>query len=244
MVFLFNPSVAFADLKFGSFYPQGKPDWFEIINEEDTQINFSSYSVKDLAGNTVTKDISIPAKGNCIFEFQNRLNNGGDVLFLYKNDQQIDCFKYGDTEPSECQSVKDPPIEESRPSSLCYEPTPEPTQTPTPKPTSTPKPQTPKPTITPSPKPTVILTPKPTEIVTMNPLESPTPEVLSLSTQVSDATPTPEEEVITIDDTNPKKYFIGSLAIGLLLICGSIAFIVKKEYNGRYHSIVEKDHLP
>lgn len=155
--FLFLGSVGrvAAQVTINSFNFEGSPDWVEVVNNENYEVNFGDYSITDVAGNQIKKELFIPSRGNCVFDFSNRLNNDGDTIFLRKGEELVDCVAYGDSAGGHCERVGT--STENKPVSGCYSPTPPPTSEPTPTPTKTP---TASPT--PSLSPTKSATPTPT----------------------------------------------------------------------------------
>lgn len=79
-------------------------DWIEIFNSSDSEINIKNYVVKDTASSDILNfksDYFMPAQAHCAFEIGNRLNNKGDVIRLFNNNE-IDCVAYGDGNKDNC----------------------------------------------------------------------------------------------------------------------------------------------
>lgn len=235
MTLMFIPIIF--TLIISNFSSNTTNDWVEVVNPTESEINFSEYFLTDVAGNKIEKDILIPAKGNCVFDWSNKLNNGGDTIFLQKKDTtQVDCVKYKDGAKGECANTRDPT--ETKPNTNCFE-----------KPKATEQPNTPAPA-SPSGGPTVVLTQKPQPASpTVAPTPMPTPDddeplvknVLSAETQApepSDSTLSfqaaqPDSEPVQTEETTDKNKNIAifSLATGSVLIATSAVLIYKKEYN-------------
>lgn len=240
-LFLLFPSKILAQVSIGKFYHLGSPDWVEIVNNTEDNINFSEYLILDVAGNRIDEEIIIPANGNCVFDYSNKLNKAGDTIFLQKSGEQIDCVKYLDGASGQCDDIKDPEVSEEKPTSNCFVPTPKPTDTPTPKPTPTAKPtSTPKPTIKPTatPRPTVILTSKP--ISTLSPTREPEPEILAASDEaelepVSAIQESLESPQIATEEpkVEDNEFNIGNflLILGGVIITGSLGWFGYSIYN-------------
>lgn len=148
-------------------------DWIEIYNSDGSDIDLSNYIVRDSsASNKLELSGNISPNGFAVFDWSDRLNNGGDTISLRLKDDEnniIDQITYGEggsiIAPSGGQSggrnqdgqntwvifQSDSKGSSNNSSSVYNTPTPTPTNTPTPQPTHTP---TPAPTNTPTPKPT------------------------------------------------------------------------------------------
>ena len=200
-----------------SFNSQGSPDWVEVVNNSQEEVNFNAYLVQDVVGNKIQKEVFIPPLGNCVFDFSNRLNNTGDVIFLYKGEEQIDCVLYGDGDEGSCERTT--ASVENKPDSSCYSPTP--TPEPTPEPTEPPTPSpTPAPTKSPTPKPTASPTKKP------SPSPSPTPSPSTTETPVSLAEATSTPTVLSVTDESPdsdKSSSAGPHPAAIIMIVAGIA---------------------
>ncbi len=147
------------------------PDWIEIYNFDQQPVDLSVFKVKDDKGNELTLSGILAGGGFKSFDWSNRLNNAGDVVWLVKvsDDSVIEELKYGEkggvcvpsnesgsigklTDGASGSERLERFSKDSKGSSNnngvidpCPTPTPEPTDSPTP---------TTKPTNTPIPKPT------------------------------------------------------------------------------------------
>lgn len=191
-LFLYSVKNISAQVVINEISTSSSPDWIELYAFEDTDI--SGWVLDDYETTTSLKEFS---KGTLIgssypsafmvIEVGDRLNNSGDVVTLYDNeDNLIDEIPYGNKGgvciPSATESVGRYPDANSvierftSPSrgisnndsilNPCPSPTPLPTNTPT---------STPKPTNTPTPVPTSTPTDTPTPVPTLAPTKTPTP---------------------------------------------------------------------
>lgn len=225
-------------LTIGKFSSSTSNDWVEVVNQSSEQVSFSEYQIQDLKENKIQKNIFIPPNGNCVFDFQNRLNNGGDIIFLKKGDSQIDCVKYGEPESGECANTRSSEPSEAMPNANCFQ-------------------------STPTPAPTVILTPPPKNTPPQPSTHSgtggqATPKQTILSYRTAQPDPVSaehnkipdhvrddagvrddnaNEEVIVIGGEEANYLPYASIFGGITLALGSIASIIKKEYNERHPHI-------
>ena len=204
-----------------SFNSQGSPDWVEVVNNSQEEVNFNDYLVRDVTGNKIQKEVFIPPLGNCVFDFSNRLNNTGDVIFLYKGEEQIDCVLYEDGNGGECEKVASGSAD-PKPPSVCYSPTPPPT----PKPTDTPTP-TPTRSPTPTPTPTKSATPKPTAIPTKKSTATPKPTEAASPAPVplSDATSTPQVMGLESESNRDANSSTNVPPVAIAMLAGGAAFM-------------------
>src|SRR3990170_2092129 len=173
------------------------PDWIEIYNFEQQPIDLSLFKIKDDKGNELTLSGILARGGFKSFDWSNRLNNAGDIVWLVKvlDGSIIEELKYGEkggvcvpsnvngsigkltdgasgSERLERFSANSKEASNSNGAiDPCPTPTPEPTEKPTPtiKPTNTP---TPKPentkVPTSTPKPQSTKNPSPTSSSTLS----------------------------------------------------------------------------
>ncbi|MDP1614715.1 MAG: lamin tail domain-containing protein, partial [Methylococcales bacterium] len=78
-------------------------DWVELYNNSDSFINLSDYSLSD--GSTNTKNFSciLAPYGFLTVDWNNTLNNSGDIIYLKKSDGMVDCVSYGDGAGNKCE---------------------------------------------------------------------------------------------------------------------------------------------
>ena len=78
-----------AQVVINEFYSYGDTDWVEIYNTGDESIDLSSYILHDNLGpdsnNKRTFSCILSAHGFTIMPWSDRLNNGGDIIYLKNN---------------------------------------------------------------------------------------------------------------------------------------------------------------
>jgi len=190
IVLLLTPSVVLADsLQLNELmpHPSSGNDWVEIYNPTSSAVDLTNWTLVDSTSTMKTLSGNITPNGFTSFEVSNRLNNGGDSIYLkdatgavidnytYTSDPGID-FSFGRqpdggswiTLTSSSQGTSNGGSSPATPT-----PTSLPTSTASPTPTTTPKPT---PTLTPTPttkkSPTSTNAPAPT--ASKNPTSSPT----------------------------------------------------------------------
>lgn len=259
VIFLFIASlkIANAQIVINEMGVLSSPDWIELYAYENVDI--SGWYLDDVGTSSViytfpSETIVGPSTNSFItVDVDNRLNNPGDVIGLYKADKTlVEEIKYGDKGGVCLPANSDGSIGKTTDGgnvverfskstyntsnaggilSPCPSPTPPPTSTPIP--SSTPNP-TDVPTETPHPSPTA--TPKPTSIPTKRPTA--TPQDFSsenaqiqedlLQTNQQDSTAT-SDAVLGASETNEQHSAIPPFAFVLfglgLVFIGSSAFI-------------------
>jgi hypothetical protein len=195
-------SPVYAKLWVNEFSSSGSTDWVEIYNDSNTDVSLSDYRLRD---SSVTNKLdltgSIQAKGFAVFDWSDRLNNGGDAIRLLKksDESQIeDTIIYGSNDGSVIAApaagqygarktdggsefaVFSSDTRGTVNSNAPQVPTPTPTPTESPKPTPTTKPS---PTPTKAPTPTRTPTPikSPTTIAGKTTTTAPTQKVTTVS---------------------------------------------------------------
>jgi len=225
-------------------------DWVEIYNNSAVTIDLSLYKLTDKAGNEKALLGSLAPEGFLAFDWSNRLNNDGDIVYLMRisDGQTLETLTYGSEggvcAPDSTQSVgrvnNGNVFERLSPTKNATNvgaqlfpcptptqgPTASPTQAPTSVPTATPiKTPTPVPTKTPTPKSSPTTSPEIAEDATSNPSDV---SVLGLRDQMT-------EEVKDASKSSEKKNFpiiaIGFIVAGVAFIGYSGYVIFKKSRN-------------
>lgn len=186
-------------------HPSPAGDWVEIYNPTNSDIDLSDWTLVDSTSTMKTLSGSISVGGFLAFDVTNRLNNGGDNIYLKdSNGNIIDNYSY-DSDPGINKSIGRSPdgdswtilVSSSKGSSngeTLPTPTPTPSPTPTPQSTSVPTPTpTPTPTSSPSPAKLKTTTPSKTPVPSLNPT-SPQPSAQSIQT-----TPFPKASLIKVE---------------------------------------------
>lgn len=220
---IFPPSVS-GQVVINEFSSGSTSDWVEIYNTATDSADLSTYKFKDSTdlNDQILSGLLAPG-GFTFFTVANHLNNGGDLVRLFKNEVLVDSVNYGDQGgvcvADSTQSIGRSPDgsgvfvrfsaqtqgtanTSSQSSCPTPTPTPTPTQNPTIVPTSTPTKST-TPTTTKSPTPRPILTIKPT----------PTPEVLGDSNQEA----SPDSELGETSSPEPSQVKTGSKKSAVIL---------------------------
>lgn len=136
----------------------GQPEWIELANTSDEDIDISDWEVWDQLASpghlhTFPAETSFPAKSFLLIELQiHKLNNGGDgVILIDAEGNTTDEFWYSSSEHGKSWQrlsavsgdivISEPTPEAEHPiHTVLSEPEPTPTPTPTPSPTHTPSP--------------------------------------------------------------------------------------------------------
>ena len=245
LAFTFSVSEVEAQVVINEFSSADSSDWVEIFNTSPSEVNLSSWMIKDTTSSIYEFSGGlIPAGSTCFQSVSNRLNNDGDRIELFNSSTQTDCVSYGDgngsfcgsgadvAAPSSGQTVSRVPdgtggwtLGSSTMSSVSCESL---VPTPTPTPSSTPNPTA---AATPTPSSTPTSTPIPTKKPTPKPTPTPKPEVLgdesdnggldfSSSQNTPSVIPTP-----SADDSSANKFPI--LAVVLILLgMGLVGFSI------------------
>lgn len=187
---LFLPNTVIG-VVINEFSSNSDPEWVELYNDSDTDLDLTGWKLKDGAQSPKTINGTIPKHGFFVYEHQTGwLNNsGGDSISLFDSSSpsaKIDEVSYGQTgsvvgTPGKDKSAgRTPDGSPSWQNGLVWtksapnpEPTPEPTPTLAPTPSSTPHPTvtpTPKPTTRPTANPTASNLPAPTKSPSLSPI--------------------------------------------------------------------------
>lgn len=205
MVFVFSFRIN-AQLKINEVSSGTNSDWVELYNLSDESKDLSQFEIRDSTdSNNLQMSGIIEPADYAVFDFSNKLNNGGDKVRLISklSGELIDEIAYGDNgnypAADENYALARVPDGEndfvlaafskglSNNSQLIYHtPTPSPTIAPTPPKTPTPI-KTPTPTR--SPTPTKTPTPIPTRVV-----QAVSNSTSSLESVAKSSTPTPDEK--------------------------------------------------
>jgi hypothetical protein len=98
-IFLIKADIIKAQIVINEFSSETSPDWIELYNNSDQNVNLNGWVIKDTAITSVeeiTENIIIPANGFCIRQVGTRLNKSGDRILLLDKTVQKDCVSYGD----------------------------------------------------------------------------------------------------------------------------------------------------
>ena len=99
LVFIFTVSPSFASPVINEFSSNTSPDWVEIYNPDQEAVDLSMFRIRDLtASNKLDLSGNLDPGSFLVFEWSNKLNNGGDLikLVLISDESIIDETKYGD----------------------------------------------------------------------------------------------------------------------------------------------------
>ena len=229
LFFLFSTTSVLAtipDIEISGF-SEINPEYVELKNNSDTDVNLDGWSIKD-SNNITTDDIYLNS-GDIITSKSTKkftspdstwLNNDGDTISLYYGNELVDSLSYPVATPTSA------PTETPTPTlTPTITPTRTPTSTPTISPTKTP---TLTPTLTPTQTPTVTPTKIPT--VTPTPTDEPIPTAviepintttLTEATPIPTIAPTSAQELILGETTTSKKN-----PLPLIFICIGALFLL------------------
>lgn len=260
-IFLFLPKTVFAQVVINEFLsnPSSGPDWVEIYNTSDQEVNLHGWILDDEGTTTNMFEINeatISAHGFASFDVGNRLNNGGDTIFLLNvESQKIDSHHYGQLEDDTCEG-RAPDGGSWGNCSFCTKGSPNDCSLPTPTPTHTP---TPTPTPVSSSDSTPTSTPTPTPKLIPTPTSPPTGEptlTLTLMGEILGEEATPEAEGTPSEippESNSRSInfqdYLPHIFIGLggifLAIAGGSALLpkIKKRYNRRQQKLPPLENL-
>lgn len=227
LIFFIFPQKTIASVLINEFSPSTDPEWIELYNDGDVEINLSGYLLED-GNSSKSDDLNITgiisAKGFIVFTHtEGWLNNGGDSIKLYNNASPsaiVDQYTYSSIDSNKSvaripngsenwQVTSDVTNNSSNPTPS---PTPTPTQTPTASPTNTPT-STPSPT--PKPTPTKSTTPKPSP--SSSPTSEPTNFISDTDVKIIENTPIG----LVAGATDTKK----SPVVAIIFIISGIAFL-------------------
>lgn len=238
LFFIFTSKIS-GQVVINEFSSGSTSDWVEIYNTATDSADLSTYKFKDStdSNDQILSGLLAPG-GFTFFTVANHLNNGGDLVRLFKNEVLVDSVNYGD-QGGVCVADSSQSIGRSPDGSGVFVRFSAQTQgtantssqssCPTPTPTPTP---TQNPTIVPTPTPLKSATPIPTKSPTPRPIltPAPTPEVLGESSQtVQTEDPYPvetESPSSTIQPSSgPKKGMVvmGVVFVGLGVLAVGIA---------------------
>ena len=249
LIFLFSTSeIKAQEVVIGDFYSLGTnktevPDWIEVKNTRDTDIEITGYKIEDTApSNPLVYDWKektiIPGFGFCVVEVDSRLNKDGDTIYLKNTSgSQIDCVAYGDGNGGICSSSRNPVENPTKPASNCFSPTPTPTASSTQAPTATPTPtpvSTAIPTKTPTPTPKKTSTPLQTTSGQATSEETATSQNLVLGLQGEDSSPSPVASVEAKNKIPFLSFIFIFLGLGFIGGAGYLVFRKSKGYNGTH----------
>lgn len=104
MLFLLLWLLIFAKDLFASGYPYinkfssfSTSDWVEVCAPDGNPVNMADYAIEDLAKNRNKGIDCLISGGSCfIFDLGRDLNNSGDIIYLMRGEEQVDCVSYGD----------------------------------------------------------------------------------------------------------------------------------------------------
>lgn len=107
LIIFLVPNRVSADIFLNEFSSYGSDDWVELYNDSNESINMKGYTLTDgsTSGNQKEVECIFAPKSYYVFEWGNKLNNKGDVIFLKKDSQIVDCVVYGDFSSEDC-SIK------------------------------------------------------------------------------------------------------------------------------------------
>ena len=251
---LILPSNVNASVIINEFSPSTNPEWIELYNDGDFDVDISGYLLED--GNSIkTDDLilsgTLLSKGFLVFEHvEGWLNNSGDTIKLYNNASSsaiIDQYTYGNVDSTKSMA-RIPNGSENWEITLNISKNtinPSPTPSPTPEPTSTPEPtntptMTSTATSTPSPAPTKTPTIKPTVPSTVKPTDKPNSTDAPMLIGLTGENPTPEGYVLGESNTKKSPFLsIFFIISGLLFMTVGGVNLYKKmktEYNRTYEN--------
>ncbi len=195
------PSIVAAQVVINEFSSNSSPDWVEVYNKSEDEIDLSNYTLSDSSASGNTKNFSciLKPKGFYVVEWSNKLDNAGDIIYLKKDGSIVDCVSYGDGNGKLCdgaESVNLPAPEVGQSGArkadgennwLISEQTKGYSNIVSQKPEEVPT------CVLPTPTPTQALTPTPTPTLTPKPTVTPTPtsNPKTTLTPTPRATPTP-----------------------------------------------------
>lgn len=240
ILFFIFPQKTIASVLINEFSSSTDPEWIELYNDDDIEVNLSGYLLED-GNSSKTDDLNlngiISAKGFVVFtHLEGWLNNGGDTIKLYNNASPsaiIDQYTYGSVDSTK-SVARIPNGSENWQITLnitnnSINPTasPNPTQSPTNPPTNSPtQAATANPTI--KPIPTKTGTPKTTSTPTIEAEVTNEPENLITDVKITDATPVGIVAGATTTKKSPILAIIFIISgIGFLGYCGYLLYNMK-----------------
>lgn len=92
------PSFSFASPQINEFSSSSTDDWIEIYNPDSASVDLSAYRIRDSSeNNKLDLSGSLAPMSFIVFDWANKLNNGGDIikLVLISDDSSVDQVTYG-----------------------------------------------------------------------------------------------------------------------------------------------------
>lgn len=92
------PSISFAAPQINEFSSSTSDDWIEIYNPDSVSVDLSVYRIRDSTeNNKLDLSGSLAPLSFIVFDWANKLNNGGDIikLVLISDNSTIDQIAYG-----------------------------------------------------------------------------------------------------------------------------------------------------
>ncbi len=95
---IYFPKICLAEssLILYKFSSDNGPDWVEIVNNSEDNIDTSSYHIKDESSEVASLSCNLKPGGHYLIDCGNRLNKAGDVIYLIRElEVASDCVAYG-----------------------------------------------------------------------------------------------------------------------------------------------------
>ena len=73
------------------------PEWIELYNPTGGDVSLDGWTIEDGAGNSLANlnGKTLPVNGYLVFNFSNKLNDGGDIIYLSTSTTTVDKVAYG-----------------------------------------------------------------------------------------------------------------------------------------------------
>ncbi|MEA1943803.1 MAG: Ig-like domain-containing protein, partial [Euryarchaeota archaeon] len=80
------------------FVSKSNPEWIELYNPTGSDVSLDGWTIEDGAGNSLASlsGETLPVNGYLVFDFSNKLNDGGDIIYLNTSTTTVDKVAYGD----------------------------------------------------------------------------------------------------------------------------------------------------